>query len=135
MALTTEKGTARANVPAPHSNYSPAGQRTKSREFQGRIDFAEVNREALRILGPVLFRLLPGGKVIAGEYVARNPKRADARAGSFKVRFLGVRAGMWSDFATGDAGGDVISLAAYLMNLSQVEAARQIAGIMGVHCG
>jgi len=44
----------------------------------------------------------------------------------------GSRAGLWCDFATGDRGGDVISLAAYLFNLSQAEAARRIAAMLGI---
>ena len=39
---------------------------------------------------------------------------------------------MWADFATGDKGGDVISLAAFLFGLSQAEAARRIAGMLGL---
>jgi hypothetical protein len=44
----------------------------------------------------------------------------------------GRRIGMWADFSTGDEGGDVISLAAYLFELSQAEAARMIAHTLGV---
>lgn len=64
------------------------------------IDFYTINRAALAFLGPVLWRLAPGGKVIAGEYVVCNPRRADNRPGSFKVRFSSQRAGAWADFAT-----------------------------------
>ena len=38
------------------------------------------------------------------------PRRADHRKGSFKIN---LTTGRWSDFATGDAGGDLVSLAAY----------------------
>ena len=48
------------------------------------------------------------GRICGREYVARNPRRDDRRAGSFKIN---VTAGRWSDFATGDKGGDPISLA------------------------
>jgi hypothetical protein len=80
---------------------------------QRAIDFRAVNSAALACLGPVVWRLAPGGKVIAGEYVAFNPRRADKTPGSVKVRFLGQRAGVWSDFAIGAKGGDVASLCAY----------------------
>ena len=43
-----------------------------------------------------------------------NPTRADRRPGSFSVN---TRTGRWADFATGDRGGDVVSLAAYLHGL------------------
>ncbi len=72
---------------------------------------------------------MPGGKRLGREYLARNPKRADRRSGSFSIN---LRTGRWSDFATGDAGGDPISLAAYLFDLSQAEAARRVAGMLGI---
>jgi hypothetical protein len=60
---------------------------------------------------------------------ARNPRRADRRPGSFRIN---LNTGRWADFATGDGGGDVVSLAAYLFSISQAEAARQIAGMLGI---
>jgi hypothetical protein len=47
----------------------------------------------------------------------------------------GKRAGAWSDFATGDRGGDVISLIAYIENIRQSEAARLLARLLGVELG
>lgn len=41
------------------------------------IDYRAINAAALACLDPVLRRLAPGGKVVAGEYVALNPTRAD----------------------------------------------------------
>jgi hypothetical protein len=43
-----------------------------------------------------------------------------------------VRTGRWADFATGDRGGDVVSLAAYLSHLRQSEAAEKLAGMLGL---
>ncbi len=37
---------------------------------------------------------------------------------------------MWSDFATGDRGGDPVSLIAYLDGCGQVEAARHLARVL-----
>ncbi len=51
----------------------------------GRIDFAAVNAAALRVLPSLLQRWVPGGVVRGAEYTALNPKRADRRAGSFRV--------------------------------------------------
>lgn len=96
------------------------------------VDFKTINQTALAALPAILARLVPGGKAIAGEYVARNPTRADRRAGSFKIS---LRSGRWSDFATGDAGGDVVSLVAYLENRSQRDAARLLAGMLGLKSG
>jgi hypothetical protein len=93
------------------------------------VDFAAVNRAALGRLPGILARWLPGGRIEGREYVVRNPKRRDQRPGSFKIN---IDTGRWGDFATGDRGGDPISLAAYLASCSQVEAARQLAGMLGI---
>jgi hypothetical protein len=93
------------------------------------LDFEAINRSALSVLPSLLTRWAPGGTVHGSEYVARNPTRADRRPGSFKVN---MRSGKWADFATGDKGGDVISLAAYLSGTRQVEAAQQLASMLGV---
>ena len=74
-----------------------------------RIDFEGINRAALAALLAILDRWLPDGRVEGREYVACNPRRSDRRPGSFKINLV---TGKWADFATGDKGGDVISLAA-----------------------
>lgn len=89
--------------------------------------FDDINRAALAALPSILDRWLPGGRRDGREFVARNPIRADRRAGSFKVN---LRTGKWSDFATGDKGGDPISLAAYLFGLTQAEAAHRLADML-----
>jgi hypothetical protein len=43
-----------------------------------------------------------------------------------------LRTGAWSDFATGAAGGDLVSLAAYLHDLNQGAAAVRVAAMLGV---
>jgi hypothetical protein len=96
------------------------------------IDFATIAREALASLPAILRRLLPSGRVIGREYIALNPTRIDHHAGSFKVHLTGPRAGAWADFATGDRGGDVISLVAYLEDIRQHEAARLVARMLGI---
>ena len=96
---------------------------------RNRLDFSEVNRAALAVLPSLLARWLPDGRQEGPEWTARNPTRADRRAGSFRIN---LSTGKWADFATGDSGGDVISLAAYLDQSSQIEAARQLAQMLGV---
>jgi hypothetical protein len=90
---------------------------------------------ALAALPAVLARILPLGKIIGREYLALNPTRADHRPGSFKIRLSGARAGSWADFATGDRGGDPISLVAYVEGITQGEAARRLARMLGVKLG
>jgi hypothetical protein len=96
------------------------------------IDFDAINRAALAAFPAVSRRLLPEGKIVGREFVARNPRRADRHPGSFKIN---CKTGRWSDFATGDKGGDPISLVAYLANVSQYEAARLLAQMLGIEAG
>ncbi len=93
------------------------------------INFEAINRAALAVLPSLLARWAPGGTVRGSEYVALNPTRADRSPGSFKVN---LRTGKWADFATGDKGGDPISLAAYLAGIGQAEAARTLAEMLGL---
>jgi hypothetical protein len=97
-----------------------------------RIDFAAIAGEAISSLRAVIERILPGGRLVGREYVVLNPTRTDRRSGSFKIRIVGPRAGCWSDFATGDKGGDVISLVAYVENIRQDEAAKLVARMLSV---
>jgi hypothetical protein len=97
-----------------------------------RVHFEAINRAALPMLPFLLEQWLPTGKPVGREYVALNPRRDDRHLGSFKIVISGHRAGMWADFSTGDEGGDVISLVAYLFELSQGQAARRIAEMVGL---
>lgn len=94
-----------------------------------RIDFARVNRAALARLDEILRRWLPGGRVEGNEYVVLNPRRSDRRLGSFKIN---LKTGKWADWSSGDKGGDPVSLAAFLFDLSQVEAARRLGDMLGI---
>ncbi len=97
-----------------------------------RLDFPAINRAALASLPVLLRRWLPDGRLMGREYTARNPTRTDRRPGSFKVN---VSTGKWADFATGDKGGDVVSLAAYLSGTGQAEAARNLSEMLGMDHG
>jgi hypothetical protein len=97
-----------------------------------RFDFDAINRAALPALPAIARRLAPGGKVMSGEYCAKNPTRADKHAGSFKIN---LRTGRWADFATGDTGGDVVSFIAFIEGKSQIQAARLLAGMLGINSG
>lgn len=88
-----------------------------------RIDFAGVNAACLARLPALLAVWLPGGRLQGREWVACNPVRSDRRPGSFKVNTM---TGRWADFATGDRGGDPVSLYAYLNGLKQGEAANDL---------
>jgi Toprim domain len=93
----------------------------------GYIDFSAVNQAAVAAQPAIVARLIPGGKILGHEYVA-FPTRNDRRPGSFKIN---VRTGRWADFATGDRGGDLVSLA-YVENCSQSDAAIWLAQMLGL---
>jgi hypothetical protein len=99
------------------------------RQSRPEINFACINRDALAVLPVLLASWLPNGRREGWEYVALNPTRLDRHLGSFRIN---VRTGRWADFATGDRGGDVVSLAAYLSHLKQSEAAEKLAHMLGI---
>lgn len=93
------------------------------------IDYAAVNALCLSRFDSLLATWLPDGRLWGREWVALNPTRADRRSGSFRIN---VDTGRWADFATSDSGGDPISLFAYLNNLPQSRAARELKAQFGV---
>jgi putative DNA primase/helicase len=95
-----------------------------------KIDYDAINTFALSRFEALLRQRLPDGKKSGAEYVARNPTRSDGHAGSFSIN---VNTGVWEDFATGDRGGDPISLFAYLFhNNNQGDAAKALAEQFGL---
>ena len=96
------------------------------------LDFDAINRAALDAFPAVLNRLLPRGKTIGRELTAINPRRVDRNFGSFRVNQFN---GRWCDFATGDRGGDPVSLVAYLAGVNQGDAARLLARMLGMKVG
>jgi putative DNA primase/helicase len=103
-----------------------AAQRRRHR----RLDFAGVNNAALARLPELLTQLLPGGRRIGREWVCGN-LRGEPGA-SCKVNIF---TGRWADFATGERGGDIISLAAAVWRVQQSEAALRLAELLGVEGG
>jgi hypothetical protein len=95
-----------------------------------RIAFRRIAEKALLCADVLVRRWLPAGRREGAEWVAVNPTRADSRKGSFKVN---MTTGRWSDFATGDVGGDLVALAAYLFRLKQGEAAVKVAEMLGIN--
>ena len=111
---------------------SPVCGRAWKNKFSNKhntTSYEKVNDAAASYLPCLLSRWLPDGRVQGSEYVALNPKRADSRLGSFKIN---MRTCKWSDFATGECGSDVISLAAYLFDLPQSQAKNKISEMLGV---
>jgi hypothetical protein len=125
-----------SNVLRPTINRKPKNGRViKRRDFKmtnrlagirlrSGLEFQRVVVSALTNAEQLVPLWLPHGRRKRNEWVVRNPTRSDRRPGSFKVN---LRTGQWADFATGDAGGDLISLRAYLDGVRQSDAARRIA--------
>ncbi|MBS1003524.1 MULTISPECIES: hypothetical protein [Acetobacter] len=93
------------------------------------VHFEQINQAARSCLAALLLRWLPDGRRQGRDWVARNPLRADRSPGSFRID---IQTGKWVDFATGDRGGDPVSLAAYLFGMSQSEAASHLRAMLGM---
>jgi putative DNA primase/helicase len=91
-----------------------------------RFDIKDVSAAALGAYPGLLQQWLPGGRMDGQEY-----KAADLNGGRGDSLSVNVRTGLWCDFATGDKGGDPVSLYAAVYRVSQLEAAKQVAGILG----
>jgi len=89
------------------------------------IDFAGINNRLLPNAKGLLQEWLPGGRFEGNEYLAFNPTRDDSSLGSFSINW---KYGSWMDGATGDKGGDLISLYAYINKMKQGEAAKALGG-------
>jgi hypothetical protein len=95
---------------------------------QSTIDFDRLKSKMMPHILALLSRLLPGGRIVGHEYVVKNPKRHDKTAGSFRIN---THNGKWSDFAINKCGKDIISLWAYIKDIRQIEAARELLVIVG----
>lgn len=91
------------------------------------LDFAAISAAALPHLDPLCRRWLPGGKRVGMEWTCGSLK---GEAGS-SCR-VNLRTGRWADFATGQRGGDPVSLAAAVAGIGQAEAARNLARMLGL---
>ena len=90
-------------------------------------DFAAVNRAALPLLEALCARWLPGGRRIGAEWTCGSLRGEPGR--SCKVN---LHTGLWADFATGERGRDVVSLAAAVHRLPETEAAERLARMLGL---
>lgn len=93
------------------------------------VDFPRIAGAALAAADAVLAHWLPDGRRHGAEWIARNPTRDDRRPGSFTIN---RHTGAWMDGATGERGGDLVALVAYLERTKQPEAARRLAEFLGI---
>lgn len=95
-----------------------------------KLPFAEIAAACLRHSHQLMAEWLPDGHAEGHEWKALNPNRADRKIGSFSIN---LTTGDWGDFATGDAGKDLVSLYAYLFHQGeQGPAARELAERFGI---
>ena len=92
------------------------------------LNYSLTASAALARANILLPQWLPQGRWVGQEWQARNPRRADNHLGSFSIN---KRTGAWADFAVGMAGGDLISLYAYIYNISQGQACQAISNMCG----
>jgi hypothetical protein len=93
-----------------------------------RLNFAEINRRAMSRIEDLCRRWLPDGKREGREWRAADPQCADHRPRGLSVN---LTTGRWCAY-DGAAGGDPISLAAYLAGCHQSDAARNLASMLGM---
>lgn len=88
------------------------------------IDFTSISNRLLSKAEFIVADLVPGGKRVGPEY------RAGALRGGPGDSFgFNLITGKWADFATGQKGGDLISLYAEIHNVNQGEAARKLSEV------
>jgi len=88
-----------------------------------------IAARALSGADSILSHWLPNAKREGEEYKPLNPKRSDNSTGSFSIN---TRSGQWADFADGAKGNDLVSLVAYLEDLTQSEAAKLVAEFLNI---
>lgn len=94
------------------------------------IDFDHINNLARSALPQLLRAWLPEGKARGREYVS-----GDLRGAPGESLSINMQTGLWADFATGETGGDPVSLFAAIHGISQSDAARRIAQSFGIDVG
>lgn len=93
-----------------------------------KINFSQVKNFLKGHEESILKHLLLTSQTAGSEYVALNPTRNDKNLGSFRIN---ITTWKWADFATGDKGGDIISLYAYIKSVNQLTAAKELLRFVG----
>lgn len=90
------------------------------------MNFEGLAAELLTRAGEMLTAWSPGGRIVGREYTAGG-----VRGGPGDSFRCNIESGKWSDFATGESGGDLISLYAQVENIKNGDAAKKLADIVG----
>ena len=95
-----------------------------------RVDISAVAAAALPHLPALAARWLPGGRREGREWVCGSLRGEPGRSCR-----INLETGRWADFAGDARGGDAVSLAAAVAGVSQIEAARRLAAMLGLEGG
>lgn len=90
-------------------------------------DFKELNEQLRFNVISLLHSWLPGGRVIGREFTCGD--FSGKKGNSLKIN---VETTLWSDFSSGDKGGDLISLYARIKSLTNIEAYRELSAMPGI---
>lgn len=105
------------------------GRRKTAKAYITDGDYERINAAAPARSELLLRQYCPDGRRQGREWVSKNPKRDDSRPGSMSTN---MDTGKGGDFALGVYWGDWIAFAAYMEGVPNSEAARILAGILGV---
>lgn len=87
------------------------------------IDFNQLAGELLASSKTLLSQWFPAGKIRGPEFVV-----GDLSGSAGDSLSINWRTGKWADFASGEAGGDLISLYAAMHGIGQLDAAKALGG-------
>ena len=90
----------------------------------------ELNAQLNSQIETILSYLLPGGKRRGHEFVAGSLAGDEGK--SLAVRVTGGKAGVWSDFANGESGGDLLDLWMATRQISFTETLDQVKEYLGI---
>jgi putative DNA primase/helicase len=90
-------------------------------------DYKDLNEQLKISVINLLHEWLPGGQVLGDEYCCGD--FTGRKGKSLKVN---LNSTLWSDFATGESGGDLISLYARIKSIGNYEAFQQLASLGGI---
>jgi predicted P-loop ATPase len=93
-------------------------------------DFPKVVRAAHNSIQSLLEEWFPDGTIEGAEFCIGS--RAGEAGQSLRIRIKGDKVGVWSDFSVGEAGGDLISLYAYIHDLRPGQACAALAEKLGI---
>jgi putative DNA primase/helicase len=83
------------------------------------IDIKQIAERLISSQETILTQICPGGTISGREYTAGSITGGPGKSFSFNLQ-----TGKWADFATGEKGGDIISLYAQVNRINNAEAAK-----------